>query len=133
MAFTFPLSFFVVRHVINVWVFESCLGDYQTTQKMSLRRHLALTLPLLGSCVLVCCFVKNLGVIMSLAGSLGAVTLAFVLPPLCRIKLSPYSLYVWRNEGHVLESAVDLWGACALILFGLVAVVGSVYNVATGK
>ena len=67
MAFTFPLSFFVVRHVINVWVFQSCeakcLGfNYQTTQEMSLARHLALTLPLLGSCVLICCFVKNLGV-----------------------------------------------------------------------
>jgi hypothetical protein len=66
-------------------------------------------------------------------GSLGAVVLAFVLPPLCRIKLSKYSLLVWKNEGHVWESAKDLYGACALIVFGVVAAVGSLYNIAEGN
>ena len=69
---------------------------------------------------------------MSLAGSLGAVILAFLLPPMCFIKLSQDSWFVWRNEGRVWQSAWELYSAAFLILFGTIASVGSVYQTIVG-
>jgi amino acid permease len=72
MAFTFPLCFFVLRHVINIFIFEGILNDYQSIHEMSLFRFLLLTLPLLAVVLGIGCFVKDLGFVLSLAGGVGA-------------------------------------------------------------
>jgi len=72
MAFTFPLCFYVLRHVINIFIFEGIRGDYQSVQEMSTTRFLLLTLPPLAIVLGIGCFVKDLGFVLSLAGGVGA-------------------------------------------------------------
>ena len=131
MAFTYPPSFFVMRHILNVWLFRdgSCLGTYQTVQLMPWQRHVALTLPIFFSALTITLFVDNLGNVMSLTGSLGAVVLAFVLPPLCRLAVDKqHSVFFWRDHSPV-GSAKAVLPCISFILFGIIASIGSVIQV----
>ena len=134
MAFTYPLSFFVTRHIVNVWFFNdsSCFGKYETVQNMSTKRLLGLSLSIFFSSVIITLFVSNLGDVMSLAGGLGAVVLAFILPPVCKLKLDhQHSVFFWRDE-RPLESARATLGPTLLIVFGIAASIGTLYQVFDG-
>jgi sodium-coupled neutral amino acid transporter 11 len=128
MAFTFPLCFYVLRHVINIFIFEGIRGDYQSVQEMSTTRFLLLTLPPLAIVLGIGCFVKDLGFVLSLAGGVGGTGLAFIMPPLCFIKLHKDSLCVWRNGDRMWQSARELYPAVLFIVFGLVVGIGSAYQ-----
>ena len=129
MAFTYPLTFFVARHIVNVWAFAG--PRYQTVQRMPRRRHFALTFGLFFSALCIALFVQDLGDVMSLAGSFGAVVLAFVLPPLCKLRLERsrgHSVCFWQDPRPI-ESARATLPCIGFIVFGAVAIAGSVAQV----
>ena len=127
MAFTYPLTFFVARHIVNVWLFRGAL--YEPVARMPLARHLGLSLGLFFSALAIALVVTNLGDVMSLAGSLGAVVLGFMLPPLCKLRLDrAHSVRFWR-DAHPLESARATLPCVGFIAFGTVAIAGSVLQV----
>ena len=98
---------------------------------MPRRRHLALTFALFFSALLITLFVQDLGDVMSLAGSFGAVVLAFVLPPLCKLQLERsrgHSVRFWQDL-RPSESARATLPCVGLIAFGAVAIAGSVAQV----
>ena len=95
---------------------------------MPLSRHLLLTLTLFFISIGIVMFVKNLGVVMAVAGSVGGGCLAYILPPLCNIALSKYSILFWRNTGHVLMSIRALGPPLAVLIFGLVVMPLVVYE-----
>jgi len=130
MASTYPISFFVVRHITNAAIFSG-RDDFQTIQEMSLFRHLALTLPIFFASLGVVMVVNNLGVVMAVAGALGGGVLAFIFPPLCHIVLAEKSILFWRNKGQVCASIVELGPPLLLLLFGCAIVPMVVYQTLT--
>jgi len=133
MAFTYPLSFFVTRHIVNVWIFnkDSWFGEYEMVQDMSTKRLVCLSLSIFLSSVGIALFVRNLGDVMSLAGGLGAVVLAFILPPLCKLQLGKQSVRFWRDPDPA-ASFRAVAGPVALMVFGAVASCGTMYQVFDG-
>jgi sodium-coupled neutral amino acid transporter 11 len=112
MAFTYPMSFFVNRHVTNVLVFRG--DDFQSTQEMSLMRHLLLTLPIWGSTVIICLCTSSLSFVMSLTGGLGAVTLAFVIPPVACLKMDKLK----NPDRSQWDTFLANWDCYVLMFFG---------------
>eukprot|EP00939_MAST-03C_sp_MAST-3C-sp1_P001359 g1359.t1 len=131
MALTYPISFFVVRHITNVSLFGG-RDSFESIQDMPLQRHLLLTVPIFLITVVIVMFVKNLGDVMAVAGSMGGGLLAFVLPPLCNIVVSKYSILFWRNHGHVWDSVRTLGPPLALLIFGISVIPLTVYETLRG-
>eukprot|EP01083_Nonionella_stella_P198002 727422_1 len=97
LALTYPCSFFVVRHVCYA-MFHHGPG-YTSIVDAPLSKHLLFTLPLFAVNVVMGIFIENLGIVMSVSGSLGAVILAFVLPPMCYLRICQFSVLFWTEKG----------------------------------
>ncbi|CAK9101079.1 tRNA/tmRNA (uracil-C(5))-methyltransferase (tRNA (uracil(54)-C(5))-methyltransferase) (tRNA(m5U54)-methyltransferase) (RUMT) (tmRNA (uracil(341)-C(5))-methyltransferase) [Durusdinium trenchii] len=95
VSFTYPICFFICRHILNELIYRwqhrhqdrppgtpAGLSIKQVPQS----RHVALTLSLFASTLVIVSFVDQLGLVMSLTGNISAVSIAFILPPLCAIK-----------------------------------------------
>ncbi|KAK3235832.1 hypothetical protein CYMTET_53991 [Cymbomonas tetramitiformis] len=82
MALTYPTGFFVCRHIINALLYNG----QPSIQDMSQRRYLMLTAPLFLTSVGIALIGLELDFVMALSGA-GAGALAFILPPLCRLRL----------------------------------------------
>lgn len=98
MLTTLPLECFVCREVMNEYYFP---GEPYHPQ-----RHLLLTTSLVVSAMALSLITCDLGVVFELIGATSACALAYILPPLCYIKLSSRS---WRT-----------WLAWAVVTFGCV-------------
>jgi len=97
MALTYPCSFFVVRHVFYALFHHG--PEYQSITTAPLWKHLLFTLPIFALNVLMGIYIQNLGIVMSVSGSLSAVTLAFILPPLCYLKICDFKIRFWKERG----------------------------------
>jgi len=95
MSFTYPICFFICRHIINEMLYRFEQRNTPripgTPAGLSIKdipsgRHRALTLVLFSSSVVLCLFIKDLGLVMSLTGNISAVSIAFIMPPLCALK-----------------------------------------------
>ncbi|KAI8071322.1 transmembrane amino acid transporter protein-domain-containing protein [Gongronella butleri] len=110
MFTTIPLETFVCREVLETFFWPSKAFD--------LKRHFTLTtiLTLIGLTVsLLTC---NLGILLELTGAFSATALAYILPPLCYLKLATGSLWHWSKLPH--------WSC---LIFGLVIMfVSSFYS-----
>jgi len=98
---TFPIECFVCREVITI-----ALSSDKTP---SWAKHVGLTV---GVVVLVCGISMStdcLGIVLELNGILAAVPLAFILPPLCYLRLHPGPTLTWAKSP-----------AIALVAFGTV-------------
>ena len=104
MLTTLPLEAFVCREVM--------LNYFWPGKPFSMRLHLVLSTGLVVSAMLVSLATCDLGVVFELVGATSACALAYVLPPLCYIRLSTRS---WRT-----------YAAWAVVAFGCVVMVISV-------
>lgn len=106
LALTYPISFFVCRHIC-FRVVAVMLGEESTCEtvregidqtegdmdeqselsKPSSTRFHVVTTGLLFANILCSLFIRKAGVPMSLNGNICAVTLAFIFPPLCALKV----------------------------------------------
>ena len=106
LMLSYPLGLYVVRDTIEKSFFKS--------REFSNIRHTILTLLIVGTTLTVSCLTCDLGAIVSLAGGLGAVTIAFILPGACWIKVNRIKgvkLSWFSFAGHVL---------CIIFGFGLI-------------
>ena len=96
MTLTFPGSFFLVRHIFYGWFQKLyCVysRNYQnnfqpfTVQTAPLSHHLLFSLSIFISIVVISLFTQDLGIVMSVIGSVSSVNLAFVFPCLCYMKI----------------------------------------------
>ena len=130
MSFCFPTAFYVVRHILYSIVYRD--GDtYEHASK--LKRIIFTLIPLL-SFLIIGLFLQDLGFVMSLAGLLSALNLAFVLPSLCHIKKgTPYPLKFWKaKDGKIWDAFIDIVPPLILIIFGtFAATVGSIELILT--
>jgi sodium-coupled neutral amino acid transporter 11 len=86
MLTTLPLEAFVCREVMfNYWPGEG--------KRASTRLHFGVSTGLVACSMLISLLVCDLGAVFELIGATSACALAYILPPLCYIKLSSRS---WR-------------------------------------
>jgi sodium-coupled neutral amino acid transporter 11 len=105
MLTTLPLEAFVCREVMNNYWFPG--------EPFHPNRHLIITASLVTSALALSLLTCDLGVVFELFGATSACALAFILPPLCYIKLSK------KNSG-------DKYLAMGVVAFGCTVMVISI-------
>lgn len=103
MLTTLPLEAFVCREVM--------LNYYFPGEPFNMNLHLILSSSLVVSAMGISLITCDVGAVFDLVGATSACALAYILPPLCYIKLSTPS---WRT-----------WMAWAVVVFGTVVMVVS--------
>ncbi|KAI9279533.1 transmembrane amino acid transporter protein-domain-containing protein [Sporodiniella umbellata] len=111
MFTTIPLEAFVCREVLETY--------YWPTAPFNKLRHFLITTVLILASILISLLTCNLGIVLELTGGFSATVLAFVLPPLCFLKLANGSAFQASKLPH--------W-ACTL--FGLfIMVISTFYSI----
>lgn len=91
MLTTFPLEIFVVRDVFRDVVYFIWHNDGESTGsshfELTSRQHFFITTVLVFSSMSVALFTCNLGIILELIGATSASLMAYIIPPLCYLKL----------------------------------------------
>ncbi|KAL1612309.1 hypothetical protein SLS60_000533 [Paraconiothyrium brasiliense] len=119
MLTTLPLEAFVCREVMNNYWFPD--EPYQPN------RHMIFTTSLVVSAMVLSLVTCDLGVIFELFGATSACALAYILPPLCYIKLSKK-----RTSQTYLAMAVMALG-CAVMAVSLIKTMGKMSNGTEGQ
>ncbi|KAI9492230.1 transmembrane amino acid transporter protein-domain-containing protein [Zychaea mexicana] len=110
MFTTIPLEAFVCREVLETFFWPA--KAFQRT------RHIAITTVLVLVALTVSLLTCNLGIVLELTGGFSATALAFILPPLCYLKLARGSVFQ--------RSKIPHW---ACLTFGLsIMVVSTFYS-----
>ncbi|KAI9716000.1 MAG: hypothetical protein M1812_005634 [Candelaria pacifica] len=91
MLTTLPLEAFVCREVMTQYYFP--------TEAFDPNRHLIFSTALVASAMALSLFTCDLGAVFELIGATSACALAYILPPLCYIKLMQAIGKIIRNEG----------------------------------
>lgn len=94
MLTTLPLEAFVCREVMTLYYFPHEAFDPN--------RHLIFTTALVVSAMMLSMFTCDLGVVFELVGATSACALAYILPPLCYVKLSKKRS--WETVRFTVES-----------------------------
>lgn len=113
MLTTLPLEAFVCREVMNNYYFP--------TEHYHPNRHLLFTTALVVSAMFISLLTCDLGIVFELFGATSACALAYILPPLCYMKLAKRS---WRTY---LSGAIVAFGVSVMFIsvFQSVAKMGS--------
>eukprot|EP01084_Bolivina_argentea_P121583 215465_1 len=125
MAFVFPTAFYVVRHICYAIIFRG-METYEHATRI---KQIIFTLIPWSAFLITGLFLDDLGFVMSLAGLLSALNIAFVLPSLCHLKVgTPYSILFWNApKGQKCKAFIDTFPCVVMILFGTLAgVTGSI-------
>ncbi|CAN9266257.1 unnamed protein product [Alternaria alternata] len=102
MLTTLPLEAFVCREVMNNYWFPE--------EPYHPNRHLIFTTSLVVSALTLSLLTCDLGVVFELFGATSACALAFILPPLCYMKLSQ------RSSKTYLAGAVAAFGCTVMVI-----------------
>ncbi|KAM4066866.1 transmembrane amino acid transporter protein [Hirsutella rhossiliensis] len=108
MLTTLPLEAFVCREVM--------LTYWYPDEGFNMRRHLVLSTGLVVGATAISLLTCDLGVVFELVGATSAVAMAYILPPMCYIKLTRTS---WRTY---LAYAVVVFGIAVMIISVIQAV-----------
>lgn len=108
MLTTLPLEAFVCREVMNNYWFPE--------EPYNPNRHLIFSSALVTSAMAISLITCDLGAIFELIGATSACALAYILPPLCYVKLSTRS---WRTIPAVL---CIVFGCSVLVVSMVLAV-----------
>jgi sodium-coupled neutral amino acid transporter 11 len=104
MLTTLPLEAFVCREVMITYFYPG--------EPFDLRRHLIISTALVMGATTLSMLTCDLGVVFEFVGATSAVAMAYILPPMCYIKLTTRS---WRT-----------YVAAAIVVFGVAVMVISV-------
>ncbi|KAJ2968611.1 hypothetical protein NQ176_g9092 [Zarea fungicola] len=113
MLTTLPLEGFVCREVM--------LTYFWPDEPFQMRRHLILSTGLVVGATFLSLITCDLGAVFELVGATSAVAMAYILPPMCYIKLTTRS---WRTY---LAGAIVVFGACVMVI-SVVQAVGKLVN-----
>ena len=107
----------ILRNIIPTWTVKD-----PTMPRNRLRRnivHVATTVALLSSAVLVAEFVHNLGLLFALVGAISGVGIGLILPPLCHLRLSPHPVLHRDNILVILVLAIGTFSmfGCLISVF----------------
>ena len=102
MLTTLPLEAFVCREVMNNYYFPD--------EPYHPNRHLLFTTVLVVSAMSLSLLTCDLGIVFELFGATSACALAYILPPLCYMKLAKRS---WRTY---VAGAVAVFGGAVMVI-----------------
>ncbi|CAM9420529.1 unnamed protein product [Laminaria digitata] len=134
MVFTYPMEMYVVRHVVDVSVFQTFLGMGPITSA----RHYGITIVLWGLSMILAASTDNLGSILEIFGAFGASAVGYIMPPLLFMKSNRAQLRravaVWRKGAPEYDPALGerLWAMrkfylpIFMVVFGVTAMVAGV-------
>lgn len=108
MLTTLPLEAFVCREVMNNYWFPE--EPYQPN------RHLIFSTSLVVSAMTISLLTCDLGAVFELIGATSACVLAYILPPLCYVKLSTRS---WKTVPAI---ACIVFGVAVMVISSVLAV-----------
>lgn len=124
MLTTFPLEIFVVRDVLKDVVLVAETPNSSTAHlELSKKQHFIITTVLVFSSMSVSLFTCNLGMILELIGATSASLMAYIIPPLCFLKLS-WDQIDYRKSSKPEKLKFFLWKAlpsisCAIFGFAV--------------
>ncbi|KAF8938743.1 amino acid transporter [Dissophora ornata] len=93
MFTTLPLEAFVCREVIETYYFPG--------EPFSMKRHSIITTGLVGIALIIALLTCDLGFVLEVTGGFSATALAFILPPLCYLKLASGSVWSMKKLPHL--------------------------------
>ncbi|PSK40957.1 hypothetical protein C7M61_000624 [Candidozyma pseudohaemuli] len=139
MLTTFPLELFVVRDVLKDIVLASKVdpdSDGSTAHlELSKKQHFIITTVLCFSSMGVALLTCNLGMILELIGATSASLMAYIIPPLCYLKLS-YDRLDFKNADK--KERIKFYlkkcsPSIACTIFGFaVMIISSIMTIRTG-
>lgn len=138
MLTTFPLEIYVVRDVLKDLVVERNAEGGTGGVEMSWKQHVVITTLLVFSSMLVLLFTCNLGIILELIGLTLASLMAYIIPPLCYLKLCydeldkaivPGRFSKQLNRDFIIRKALP---SIATVTFGLTVMIVSTAGSLTG-
>ena len=109
MLSTLPLECFVCREVMETYFFP----DAPFSQK----RHLIMTTSLVVSALTLALLICDLGAVFELIGATSACALAYIMPPLCYMKLSS------RSWSKMVPAAACVAFGCVVLVISVVQAV----------
>lgn len=121
MLTTFPLEIFVVRDVLKEILLSRKAIDGSTSHlELTKWQHFTITSLLVFTSMAVSLFTCNLGMILELIGATSASLMAYIIPPLCYLRLSWLQLdwalaQPWEKKRFVIRKALPSVGC---IVFG---------------
>ena len=113
MLTTLPLEAFVCREVMETYFYPDA--------PFSLRRHVLFSTGLVGGATAISLLTCDLGAVFELVGATSAVAMAYVMPPMCYIKLTTRS---WRTY---LAYGVVAFG-CAVMVISVIQAVDKIVH-----
>ncbi|CEJ94135.1 Putative Transmembrane amino acid transporter family protein [[Torrubiella] hemipterigena] len=113
MLTTLPLEGFVCREVMMTY--------WWPDEPFNLRRHVIISVGLVGSSCLLSLMTCDLGAVFELVGATSAVAMAYILPPMCYIKLATPS---WRTY---VAYAIVVFGGLVMVI-SVIQAIGSLTN-----
>ncbi|KAG0273193.1 hypothetical protein BGZ95_010990 [Linnemannia exigua] len=93
MFTTLPLEAFVCREVIETYYFPGA--------PFSMKRHTIITTGLVGVALVIALLTCDLGFVLEVTGGFSATALAFILPPLCYLKLASGPVWSAKKIPHL--------------------------------
>ncbi|KAF9538657.1 hypothetical protein EC957_006362 [Mortierella hygrophila] len=93
MFTTLPLEAFVCREVIETYYFPGAT--------FSMKRHTIITTGLVGVALGIALLTCDLGFVLEVTGGFSATALAFILPPLCYLKLASGPVWSTKKIPHI--------------------------------
>ncbi|KAF9968351.1 hypothetical protein BGZ70_004749 [Mortierella alpina] len=105
MFTTLPLEAFVCREVIETYYFAG--------RPFSMQRHFAITTGLVGVALVIALLTCDLGFVLEVTGGFSATALAFILPPMCYLKLASGPVWTTSKIPHI---ACVVFGVAVMIL-----------------
>ncbi len=108
MLTTLPLEAFVCREVMTTYYFPD--------EPFDPNRHLIFSTSLVVAAMTLSLLTCDLGAVFELIGATSACALAYILPPLCYIKLSTRSYKTWIAWG------IAAFGTMVLVISSFLAV-----------
>ncbi|KAF9138623.1 hypothetical protein BGX30_008941 [Mortierella sp. GBA39] len=93
MFTTLPLEAFVCREVIETYYFPGA--------PFSMKRHAIITTGLVGVALVIALLTCDLGFVLEVTGGFSATALAFILPPLCYLKLASGPVWSTKKIPHI--------------------------------
>ncbi len=113
MLTTLPLEAFVCREVMQEYFWPDA--------PFNLRRHLVLSTGLVAAATFLSLVTCDLGAVFELVGATSAVAMAYILPPMCYMKLTTRS---WRTY---LAGAIVVFGGLVMVI-SVIQAVGKLVN-----
>lgn len=114
MLTTLPLEAFVCREVM--------LTYWYPDEDFNLRRHVLFSTGLVASATVISLLTCDLGIVFEFVGATSAVAMAYILPPMCYIKLTTRS---WRTY---VAYAVVVFGVAVMVISVMQAVVKMIHG-----